>query len=83
MQVGLRTVQWNLGGKRYDNQKFPMNQIFQTQQLLELTKEEMLSILNNAMNAEYEAYVDEVITDPLIEKMPKKGKIKKTTQSYH
>lgn len=30
--------------KRYDNQKFPMNQIFQTQQLLELTKEEMLSI---------------------------------------
>lgn len=40
-------------------------------------KEEMLSILNNAMNAEYEAYVDEVITDPLIEKIPKKGKIKK------
>lgn len=40
-------------------------------------KEEMLSILNNAMNAEYEAYVDEVITDPLIEKMPKKSKIKK------
>lgn len=40
-------------------------------------KEEMLSILNNAMNAEYEAYVDEVITDHLIEKMPKKGKIKK------
>lgn len=40
-------------------------------------KEEMLSILDNAMNAEYEAYVDEVITDPLIEKMPKKGKIKK------
>lgn len=40
-------------------------------------KEEMLSILNNAMNAEYEAYIDEVITDPLIEKMPKKGKIKK------
>lgn len=40
-------------------------------------KEEMLSILDNTMNAEYEAYVDEVITDPLIEKMPKKGKIKK------
>lgn len=40
-------------------------------------KEEMLTILNNTMNAEYEAYVDEVITDPLIEKMPKKGKIKK------
>lgn len=30
--------------KRYDNQRFPMNQVFQTQQLLELTKEEMLSI---------------------------------------
>ena len=40
-------------------------------------KEEMLSILDNTMNAEYEAYVDEVITDPLIEKMPKNGKIKK------
>lgn len=40
-------------------------------------KEEMLTILSNAMNSEYEAYVDEVITDPLIEKMPKKGKIKK------
>lgn len=40
-------------------------------------KEEMLTILSNTMNAEYEAYVDEVITDPLIEKMPKKGKIKK------
>lgn len=41
------------------------------------TKEEMFTILNNALAAEYEAYVDEVITDPLIEKMPKKGKIKK------
>ena len=40
-------------------------------------REEMIAIVNNAMNAEYEAYVDEVITDPLIAKMPKKGKIKK------
>lgn len=36
----------------------------------------MLSTLENALNAEYEAYVDEVITDPLIEKLPKPGKIK-------
>lgn len=39
------------------------------------TKEEMVGILNNAINAEYEAYVDEVITDPLIENMPIKGEI--------
>ncbi len=40
------------------------------------SEKEMLSTLENALNAEYEAYVDEVITDPLIEKLPKPGKIK-------
>ena len=30
--------------KRYDNQKFPTKQIFKVKELLDLTKEEMLSI---------------------------------------
>ena len=37
----------------------------------------MLGVLSNAMNAQYEAYVDEVITDPLINKYLKPGKISK------
>lgn len=40
-----------------------------------VTKEEMVGSLNNALNAKYEAYVDEVITDPLIINAPKAGKI--------
>lgn len=43
-------------------------------------KEEVEAIINGALNAEYEAYVDEVITDPLIAKMPKPGKIKSKTE---
>lgn len=39
------------------------------------TKEAILEIINNATSAEYEAYVDEIITDPLIETMPASGKI--------
>ena len=38
-------------------------------------KEEVIKTVNDALNAEYEAYVDEVITDPLIEKLPAPGKI--------
>lgn len=41
-----------------------------------VTEQDMIPVLNNALNAEYEAYVDEVITDPLIEKLPKPGKVK-------
>lgn len=41
-----------------------------------VTGEEMIADLNNALNTEYEAYVDEVVTDPLIQKLPKPGKIK-------
>lgn len=41
------------------------------------TKEAMLSIVNDAFDKEYEAYVDEVITEPLIANMPKAGKIVK------
>lgn len=36
----------------------------------------MVDALNNAINAQYEAYVDEVITEPLIAKLPKPGKVK-------
>ena len=35
----------------------------------------MVKTINDAMNAEYEAYVDEVITDPLIAQLPAPGKI--------
>ena len=45
-----------------------------------LAKEDVLPILNNSIAAEYEAYVDEVITDPLLAKAPKAGKIKSMTQ---
>lgn len=40
------------------------------------TREEAVAAVNDAINAEYEAYVDEVITEPLIAKLPKPGKIK-------
>lgn len=41
----------------------------------------MLGEVNTAMGAEYEAFVDEVITDPLIPKYLKAGKVKSTTQN--
>lgn len=44
-----------------------------------VAKEDILPILNNSIAAEYEAYVDEVITDPLIPKLAKAGKIKSVT----
>ncbi len=40
------------------------------------TREEMLAVINDVQNREYEAYVDDVIDEPLIAKLPKKGKIK-------
>ncbi len=39
-------------------------------------KETMMQALSSILNAKYEAYVDEAITEPLIAKLPKKGKIK-------
>lgn len=36
----------------------------------------MFTAMGNALDAEYEPYVDEVITEPLIAKLPKAGKIK-------
>ena len=44
-------------------------------------KEAMLADLQNILNAQYEAYVDEVITDPLIAKLPKPGKVKSEKQN--
>lgn len=44
-------------------------------------KEAMLETANKVMAAEYEAYVDEVITDPLIKKYNKAGKVKSTKQN--
>lgn len=41
------------------------------------TKETMVAALNDAINAEYEAYVDEVITEPLLKNEPVAGKITK------
>lgn len=41
-----------------------------------VAQEEMIPILENTINADYEAYVDEVITDPLLTESPKPGKIK-------
>ena len=38
-------------------------------------KEVMVKTVSDAMNAEYEAYVDEVITEPLIAQLPAPGKI--------
>ncbi len=46
---------------------------------IQLTSEEIVPIVNNALTAEYEAYVDEVITEPLIAKLPKPGKITEET----
>lgn len=48
-----------------------------------VNKEEIVGGLQNAINAQYEAYVDEVITDPLIPNLPKKGKITKTEQGAY
>lgn len=42
----------------------------------QLTGEEvMVGVVNDAINAQYEAYVDEVITDPLISTLPAPGKV--------
>lgn len=42
-----------------------------------VTQDAMLKTVSDAMNAQYEAYVDEVITEPLIANLPKPGKVNK------
>lgn len=44
-------------------------------------RETVISSLQTALDAQYEAYVDEIITDPLIAKLPKPGKIKATSEN--
>ena len=39
----------------------------------------LVQTINDAMHAQYEAFVDEVITDPLIAQLPKPGSIKSVT----
>lgn len=41
------------------------------------SKQETLAIVNDVLNRQYEAYVDETITEPLIAQLPAKGKIVK------
>ncbi|MDE6296616.1 MAG: insulinase family protein, partial [Muribaculaceae bacterium] len=48
----------------------------QTDGMEVIEEEQFVGNLENLINAEYEAYVDEVITDPMISKLPKPGKIK-------
>lgn len=43
------------------------------------SEEVVVGAVNKAINAEYEAYVDEMIDVPLIKKAPKAGKVKSTT----
>ena len=40
-----------------------------------IEEETFVGNIENILNAQYEAYVDEVITDPIISKLPKPGKI--------
>lgn len=59
----------------------PTNQVIMVSQPVEpngklLQEAEMVEALQSTLNAQYEAYVDEVITEPLIEKLPAPGKIK-------
>lgn len=51
-----------------------------TDQVVEISNETVANLIQNALTADYEPYVDEVITDPLIAKLPKSGKIKTETQ---
>ncbi len=44
------------------------------------TREQALSLIIDVLNRQYEAYVDEVITEPLISNLPAKGKIAKTIE---
>lgn len=59
----------------------PENQVMvvsqpKKEELAVVSGDEMIGILESSINAQYEAYVDEVITDPLLKAEPKSGKIK-------
>lgn len=62
----------------------PENQVILINQPLNdktnvLEAAEVIGALENTLNAQYEAYVDEAITDPLISDLPKPGSIKNTS----
>ncbi|MDE6380569.1 MAG: insulinase family protein, partial [Muribaculaceae bacterium] len=64
----------------------PVNQVIVVNQPLNdqttpMQEADMVAALEGAINAEYEAYVDEVITDPLIAQLPAPGSIKQTKQN--
>lgn len=59
----------------------PENQVMvvsqpKKEELAVVSGDDMIGILEGSINAQYEAYVDEVITDPLLKAEPKSGKIK-------
>ena len=45
------------------------------------SENEMLTALSNIINADYEPYVDDVLSDPLVAKLPKPGKVKSTKEN--
>lgn len=58
----------------------PVNQVIMVSEPLvengkQLQETEMVEALQSTLDAQYEAYVDEVITDPLISKMPTPGTV--------
>lgn len=64
----------------------PENQVIVVSQPLKesvsiVKEDEIVAALQGALNATYEAYVDEVITDPLIANLPKPGKITATKKN--
>lgn len=59
----------------------PENQVIVVSQPLKenvpaVKEAEMIEALANTLNASYEAYVDEVVTEPLITNLPKPGQVK-------
>lgn len=61
----------------------PNNQVMivnepDTGEMVSVSTESFVAALESALNAEYQAYVDEEITEPLIAKLPKAGKVTST-----
>ncbi|MDE6019103.1 MAG: insulinase family protein [Muribaculaceae bacterium] len=63
-----------------ENQVIVVNQPLKDN-ITPMKEDEMIAALEGTINAEYEAYVDEVITEPLIAKLPKKGSIKSSSDN--
>ena len=63
-----------------DNQVIVVSQP-QTPDMIVPEENKMIADMNSILNAEYTPYVDEVINDPLIAKLPKVGKIKSESKN--